>query len=106
MNDILRISLPLTIWIAAFSAVYGLEGIICSDLWTKAGLSLGQGRVTLIVSWAIAIVLQVVLLFSLRMPRFGSSLPWVQRTSTVLAWVALVATTWSLMPVLTASLCR
>lgn len=105
MNDILRLSIPVTVWIAAFSAVYGLEGVVCSDLWIGAGLSLGQGRYALIAAWIAAVVLQVIFLILLRTPRFGSSLPWVQRVSTILGCVALVATVWSLMPVVTTSLC-
>ncbi|WP_299360809.1 hypothetical protein [uncultured Paracoccus sp.] len=105
MMDILRISVPITVWIAAFSAVYGLEGIVCSDLWTAAGLSLGQGRAALIASWAAAISLQVAMLVILRLPRCGSPLPWVQRLATILGFAALVATVWSLMPVATTSLC-
>ncbi|MCZ0963574.1 hypothetical protein [Paracoccus benzoatiresistens] len=105
MTDILRISLPLTVWIATFSVVYGLEGVVCSDLWTAAGLSLGQGRAALVASWIVAIALQAMVLIGLRIPRYGSSLPWVQRVSTILACVALVATVWSLMPVVTTSLC-
>lgn len=105
MTDILRISIPVTVWIAAFSAVYGLEGVICSEHWTAAGLSLGQGRTALLASWAAAIALQVALLMGLRSPRFASPHPWVQRLATVLGFVALVATVWSLMPVATTSLC-
>lgn len=105
MNDILRLSLPLSIWIAAFSGVYGLEGVVCSDRWASAGLGLGQGRAVLIVAWGIAIAVQVGLIIGLRMPRFASAQPWVQRTSMILACVALVATVWSLLPVVTASLC-
>ena len=105
MSDILRLSLPLSVWIAAFSAVYGLEGVVCSDLWTGAGLTLGHGRAALIAAWAIAIGLQLVLLAGLRLPRHASGLPWVQRVGTILAWVALAATVWSLMPVVTTSLC-
>ncbi|MTE01196.1 hypothetical protein GIY56_12955 [Paracoccus sp. YIM 132242] len=105
MTDILRLSLPLSVWIAAFSAVYGLEGIVCSDHWAAAGLSLGQGRAALLVAWAAAIAVQVVLLAGLRMPRFASSLPGVQRIAAILAAVALVATVWSLLPVAATSLC-
>lgn len=105
MTDIMRISIPVSVWIAAFSAIYGLEGVICSDLWTAAGLSLGQGRSALVAAWVAAIALQVVMLVILRRPRFASSLPWVQRVATILGCVALVATVWSLMPVVTTSLC-
>ena len=105
MTDILRISIPITVWIAAFSAVYGLEGTICSDQWTAAGFSLGQGRAALLASWAAAIVVQAALLMALRSPRFASSHVWVQRLAITLGCVALVATIWSLMPVATTSLC-
>lgn len=105
MNDILRIAVPTSLWIAAFSAVYGLEGIICSGRWTAAGLNLGQGRTALIAAWAVAVALQVVLLLALRMPRFASPQPWVQRVATILSFVGLVATIWSLMPAATTSLC-
>ncbi len=105
MNDILRISIPVTVWIAAFSAVYGLEGIVCSDLWVTAGLGPASGRAALITAWVAAIALQVIFLAALHTPRFGSALPWVQRTATMLGCVALVATVWTLMPVATASLC-
>lgn len=105
MTDILRISIPVSVWIAAFSAIYGLEGVICSDLWRAAGLSLGQGRGVLVAAWIAAIGLQAALLVALRRPRFASSLPWVQRVATILGYVALVATVWSLMPVVTTSLC-
>lgn len=105
MTDILRLSVPLGVWIAAFSAVYGLEGIVCSDLWRAAGLSPGQGRGALVAAWIAALALQLALLAVLRRRRFASSLPWVQRIATILGGVALVATAWSLLPVVTTSLC-
>lgn len=105
MTDILRLSLPLSVWIAAFSAVYGLEGVICSGSLARAGLDPGQGRTLLLIAWAVAIAVQAALIVWLRMPRHASALPWVQRVSTILSWVALVATVWSLMPVATTSLC-
>ena len=40
MRDILRTAAPFTLWIAAFSAVYGLEGMVCS----RHGLALGRGQ--------------------------------------------------------------
>lgn len=105
MTEILRIAAPLTVWIAAFSAVYGLQGIVCSDWWSSAGLNPGQARATLIAASVAAIALQAALLGVLRRPRFGSSLPWVRRVSTILGGVALVATVWSLLPVVSTSLC-
>ena len=105
MTDILRISIPVTVWIAAFSAVYGLEGVICSDLWRAAGLSLDHGRSALVAAWVAAIALQSALLAILSRPRFASPLPWVQRLAMILGCVALAATVWSLMPMVTTSLC-
>ena len=105
MTDILRLSLPLSVWIAAFSAVYGLEGIVCSGNLAAAGLDPDRGRAFLLAAWAAAIAVQAVLIVWLRMPRFASALPWVQRVSVILSWVALVATVWGLMPVATTSLC-
>ncbi|WP_230532590.1 hypothetical protein [Microvirga roseola] len=99
MRDILRISVPLTIWLASFSAVYGLEGLVCSDRWAQAG------RGALLMAWAAAIVLQIVLLLALRSTRFASPSGFVRGVSLALAGVALVATAWTLLPVAVTSLC-
>ncbi len=105
MNDILRISTPLTVWLAAFSAVYGLQGLICSPRWAQASLDLDAGRIALIATWVLSIVVQVVLLLALRSPRFVSPSRFIQAVSLALAVVALVATVWTLIPVATTSIC-
>lgn len=105
MTDILRISIPLTVWIAAFSAIYGLEGLVCSDNWAEAGLSPAQGHAALIAAWVIAIVVQAGLLLALRVPRFASSSGFIQAVGVSLAAFALVATVWTLFPVVTTSVC-
>lgn len=105
MTDILRISIPITVWIAAFSAVYGLEGIVCSPHWAGAGLTLAQGRTALIAAWAFAIAVQVVLLLALRAPRFASDSGFIRWVSVALAAVSLVAVVWTLFPVATMSIC-
>lgn len=106
MRDILRISVPLTVWLAAFSAVYGLEGLVCSDRWSGAGLGAADGRAALLTAAIAAVALQGVLLLGLRSPRFASPSGFVQGVSLALAVVALVATAWTLLPVATISLCR
>ena len=73
--------------------------------WAGAGLSLGQGRAALMAAGAAAIGLQLALLASLRMPRFASASAWVRRTGAILAGAALVATAWSLVPVVATTLC-
>lgn len=105
MTDILRISVPLTVWLAAFSAVYGLQGVVCSDRWTEAGLDLVSGRVALIAAWVAATALQVAFIIALRSPRLVSSSPFVRRLSLILAISALVATMWTLSPVVMSMTC-
>lgn len=105
MTDLLRISVPLTVWLAAFSAVYGLQGLVCSPRWAEAGLDLATGRGALLIAWASAVALQVAILLTLRLPRLASPSRFVQWTSLALAVVALVATLWTLLPVATTSAC-
>ncbi|WP_137180682.1 hypothetical protein [Roseomonas sp. AR75] len=105
MRDVLRIALPLTVWLGAFSAVYGLEGLVCSERWTAAGLDRATGRLALVGAWAAAVALQAVLLIGLRSPRFASPSGFVRCVSLTLAGVALLATAWTLLPVATSTLC-
>lgn len=105
MTDILRISVPITVWLASFSAVYGLQGLVCSPRWAEAGLGLAAGRWALVLAAALGVAIQVALLLALRRPRFAARLRFVQGLSLSLAIVALVATVWTLLPVVTTSLC-
>jgi hypothetical protein len=99
MIEILRLSLPLTAWIAGFSAIYGLQGLTCSRHW-PAGV---EARPLLIAAWAIAILLQgLILLAILRAP---STSRLVQGVATALAVTALIAAVWTMMPVLAGSGC-
>jgi hypothetical protein len=105
VRDILRISVPLTLWLASFSAVYGLEGLVCSHRWTEAGLDPVVARAALLLAWAAAITLQGILLLFLRSPRFASPSGFVRGVSLTLAGVGLVSTIWTLLPVAITSLC-
>jgi hypothetical protein len=105
MSDILRISVPLTVWLAAFSAVYGLHGLICSPRWAEAGLDEAAGRWALILIAILVLALEAALLVALRTPRFASSSAFVRVLSLGLAVVALVASAWTLVPVATTSAC-
>jgi hypothetical protein len=105
MSDILRLSVPLTAWLAAFSAVYGLQGLICSPRWAEAGLGLEAGRWALLLAAALSLAAQLALLLSLRHPRFAARSDFVRGLSLGLAVVALVATVWTLMPILTTTAC-
>ena len=105
MSDVLRIAVPITLWLATFSAAYGLHGLVCSDRWTDATLDLATGRIVLIAAWLVAIAIQAALLLALRSARLGSCSHFVRGVSLTLAASALLATVWTLFPVAAASLC-
>lgn len=105
MTDILRLSVPLTFWLTAFSAIYGLQGLVCSPRWPE-GPDLSAGRAVLIGAWLVSIALQAAILLALRSPRFASRSTFVRETSQALAVVALIATIWTLAPVAITSICR
>ena len=99
MIEILRLSLPMTIWVTGFSAVYALQGFTCSrhwpdDLWA---------RPVLLAAWAACVGLQVLGLVAVR--RAPSTSRFVQTAATALAGTALLAAVWTLMPVLAVSEC-
>lgn len=107
MTDVIRLSLPLTVWLISFSAVYGLHGIVCSSSWSAttgfAGLS--QGRLVLLGAFAIATVVQAATLIFLMSERFGGATGFMRWTTLALAIVGLVAVVWTLFPVAALSLC-
>lgn len=105
MRDMLRIAIPLTIWLAAFSAIYGLGGLVCSERWAEAELGRGAGRLALLAAWAAALAVQAGVLLALRSPRFASPSAFVQGTAATLAAAALFATAWTLLPAAATSLC-
>jgi hypothetical protein len=105
MSDILRLTLPLTVWLASFSAVYGLHGFVCSARWIEVGLSPETGRWALVLAAGSAATLQVALVFAIRSHRLAAVSGWVQRTSLSLSLVALVATVWTLLPTTATTTC-
>lgn len=106
MRDVLRISVPLTVWLASFSAIYGLHGVICSGGWPSvAMLGIPLSRVVLVLAWMSATGLQIALLLAVRSAQFGSASTFVRRTSIILSVAALIATLWTLFPVVVTSTC-
>jgi hypothetical protein len=99
MSEILRLSLPITVWLAGFSAVYALQGLSCSRHW-PADL---DARPVLLAAWAVAIVLQLIALMAVLYA--PSPARFVQTTATALAATALVAAVWTIMPVIAPSVC-
>ncbi|WP_417525914.1 hypothetical protein [Marinovum sp.] len=104
MTTILRLALPLTLWLASFSAIYALHGLLCSSRWAVAGVDL-PGRGVLIAALVIALLLQVALIAFLRASVWPETDPSIRRISLVLGAAALVSTLWTLMPVVLVSHC-
>ena len=104
MIAILRLSLPLTLWLAAFSAVYGLHGLLCSSRWAAFAPEL-PGRALLVGAAFAALALQALLLVLLRSSQWPQPGVAIHRISLMLATAALVGTAWTLVPVLVTSHC-
>lgn len=99
MTDILRLSLPLTLWLVGFSSVYALQGLACSRHWPEAL----DARAALIAASVAAAVIQSFALLAVRSLRSESV--FAQRVATALALTALVATIWTVLPVVAISVC-
>jgi hypothetical protein len=97
MTDILRLSLPITLWLTSFSALYGLHGLTCAR---------GLDPRLLLLAYAVAVILQAVPLALLATRRFGATTPFLRRTSLTLAIVAFIAAVWTLGPVAVLPACR
>ncbi|NDV01168.1 hypothetical protein [Pseudoroseicyclus tamaricis] len=100
MRDVLRILIAPLVWLAAFSAIYGLHGLICGH-----GITAPPPRLLLLAGYGLAVAAQVALLWALHVPRFASPSPFVSFVSHATGWVGLVATVWSLLPVAVTSYC-
>ncbi len=96
MTDVLRLFGPLVLWLASFSAIYGLHGVSCAEGW---------GGTPLIPAWIIAVVLQAVPLLLLSTDRFGGRHGFARRTGLALAMVGFVAVIWTLAPVVFLTAC-
>ena len=103
MRDILRIAAPFTLWIAVFSAVYGLEGMVCC----RHGLALAPAQGRLLLVTALAGRDRVAgLLWTLWSGPYGSPTRFGRLVSRTLGLSALVATVWTLAPVATLPVCH
>jgi hypothetical protein len=101
MKDVLRLSLPLTIWLIAFSGLYGLHALICAGALPDPAL----GRPALIAAASLAILVQVLAVLALRSQRFGADTGFARRIGVALASVALIATTWTALPIAVLPIC-
>ncbi len=106
MKDVVRIVIAMLVWLALFSALYGLEGVGCAVGWQHVqvtGATLFQAAMTL--AFFVALLILVAVLVALRSPRFRSASPFVAQISVILAVAALVAGVWTLFQALALSHC-
>ncbi|WP_428515808.1 hypothetical protein [Roseovarius sp.] len=104
MTDVLRILVSPLLWLAAFSAVYGLHGSICGHGLTGTMFGVGLPGVLLGAGYALAILAQLALLAAhYSWPHPSSDL--VRFVSLAGGWVGLVATIWTLLPVVSITTC-
>ena len=100
MGTVLRLALPLTAWLAAFSAIYGLNGWLCTTDLTDA-----KARTVLAVAVLLSVAMQVGLFIWLRRRDWQTAGPTLRGVALTLAVVALVGTAWTLLPGLLLSRC-
>jgi len=106
MKDLSRILLSPVVWLASFSAVYALHGLVCQlDPGAPGLLGVSWSRITLVVAFVLAALVQVGLLALLYSPRFGAAPGFARSVSRMSGWVGLVATVWTLFPTLVTSPC-
>jgi len=90
MSDVIRLFGPLFLWLASFSAICGLHGVLCAQGWDRS---------LLVAAWVFAVALQVTPVLLLATERFGARSAFVRRTSLALVTVGLIAVIWTLAPV-------
>jgi len=105
MTDILRILIAPLVWLAAFSSIYGLHGIICAHDVAGGTFGGAQPRAILVGAYGFAILMQVALIIVLYSQRLTSRSGFVRFVSRATGWVGLVATVWSLLPVVVTTYC-
>ncbi|WP_374431936.1 hypothetical protein [Tabrizicola sp.] len=99
MRNVFRLSLPFTVWIIGFCAVYALQGLSCSRHWPEGV----DPRLALIIAAGAFVVTQGLVLAVL----LGKPSPsrFVQATTTTLGAAALAAALWTSLPVLALTVC-
>ncbi|WP_185803166.1 hypothetical protein [Pontivivens nitratireducens] len=105
MKDILRILIAPLTWLAAFSAIYGLHGVLCASGISGQTLGISWVRLILMGAYILVILGQIALVAVLYHPKFASRSSFVRFVSHATGWVGLVAAIWSLAPVVMTSHC-
>jgi len=106
MTDILRILAGPLAWLMAFSAVYGLHGLICGHQIDGAVPGLPLPRLLMVAAFLVSTTVLAGVVWVLHAPRFASTSPFVTFVSRTTGWVGLLATAWTLWPTVITTYCH
>lgn len=100
MREVIRLSMPLTVWLVSFSALYGLQGFVCAAGWAASPgpAGLAWGRLLMLAAVVVATGLQAMILFLIWSERLGGHSGFMHRTTLTLAVAGLVAALWTFAP--------
>lgn len=105
MKDLARILVAPLVWLASFSAVYGLHGLICGHGMSGSIGGLSVARVLLAGAYILAVVVQVVIVWALHRSPMAATGNFAALASRTTAWAGLAAAIWTLLPTVTMSPC-
>ncbi|MEW9855123.1 hypothetical protein [Novosphingobium sp. M1R2S20] len=104
MMGLLRAISGLIAWAVAFSAIYGLQGLGCALGWDRVMIGpLQLGRTLLIVLWLAFVAVQAWMIWHFTHHPRGSV--FLNRLTVAVAVVGWVATIYTGVPVVLASMC-
>lgn len=105
MIALLRAVAGLIVWALAFSAIYGLQGLVCGLRWQAVALGpLSLGRALLILLWLAFVALLSWMNWRFWPRRKDSGL--LSRLAAATALIGLVATAYTGLPVVSTSVCQ
>jgi len=105
MIALLRAVSGLIVWAAAFSALYGLQGLVCAFGWQATALGpLSLGRALLIVLWLAVLALLSWMAWRFWPRQQGPS--FLNRLAFAIAVIGLIATAYTGLPVVSTSVCH
>lgn len=96
MRSVLILFGPLVLWLASFSAVYGLQAIACAQGWTRGPVQM---------AWVAAIALQAALLLVLFKVDVAPGQTLERRASISLGIIGLIAVIWTMFPAVVLRMC-
>lgn len=107
MSVIFQLLAPLLLWLASFSAIYGLHGLGCAQGWSAVEIGpLSLFRMALVVAWGVVVAAQIMLFRLVRNRIRRAPKRDLPKTRLIIGWTALVASVWTLFPVAVLTSCQ